>query len=311
MTGGLRTIFMGTPDFAVPTLEMLARETDLQLVITQPDKRQGRGKKLVFSPVKTRALELGLTVIGPSVVKGKRFATTIAEYSPDVLVTAAFGRLLGRSLIEMPRYGCLNVHASLLPRYRGAAPINWAIINGETETGVSIMKTVEALDAGDVYAVRKVAIQQQTAGELTQVLSELGARTLLEVLKQIDSIVPSPQNDAEATFAPIMKKADGHLNWLKSARELECQVRGMHPWPGTHFVWEDKSVKVHSVERMDTAPPAGVECGTVLAHTLDGIDVACGEGTLRLTSLQMPGKKRLDARQFFAGTKLSVGTRFQ
>ncbi len=311
MKGALRTIFMGTPDFAVPTLEMLARETDLRLVITQPDKRQGRGKKLAFSPVKTRALELGLTVIGPSVVKGKRFASTIAEYTPDVLVTAAFGRLLGRSLIETPRYGCLNVHASLLPRYRGAAPVNWAIINGEMETGVSIMKTVEALDAGDVYAARKVAIRRQTAGELTQVLSELGAQTLLEVLKQIDSIVPSPQNDAEATFAPIMTKADGQLNWLKSAWELECQVRGMHPWPGTYFIWEGKSVKVHSADRRDVASPACVECGTVLAHTPDGIDVVCGEGTLRLTSLQMPGKKQLNARQFFTGMRFSEGTRFQ
>ncbi|MBN2717121.1 MAG: methionyl-tRNA formyltransferase [Deltaproteobacteria bacterium] len=309
----MRTIFMGTPEFAVPTLEALAEHTSLQLVITQPDRRQGRGKKLMFSPVKNRALELGINVIGPEVVKGKRFADKIGTYRPDLIVTAAFGRILGQSLLETPRYGCLNVHASLLPLYRGAAPINWAIINGEQETGVSIMRTVRDLDAGDVYTVKRIPILKQTAGELTTELAQLGAHALLETLQNIDSIIPVPQNHAKATFAPIMSKHDGRMNWRQSADVLERQVRGMHPWPGTYALWNGEPVKIHSVCPVDALIPDGTVPGTVVAQTLAGVDVACGgrDTLCRIRSLQMPGKKRLDASQFYAGLKFPTGSRFE
>ena len=312
MNRRLRTIFMGTPAFAVPTLEALADHTDLQLVITQPDRRQGRGKKLVYSPVKARALELGVTIIGPSVVKGKRFAAKIATYEPDVIVTAAFGRILGPSLLRTPRYGCLNVHASLLPKYRGAAPINWAIINGETETGVSIMRTVEELDAGDVFMTRRVPITDQTAGELTEQLAKMGADALVETLSKIDSIESVPQNHSAATFAPVMSKEDGRLDWQKSAIVLERQVRGMHPWPGTYAIWQGDTVKIHSASVIPTDSPVNASSGTVLNQTANGVDVACGSGNaiFRICSLQMPGKKRLDASQFYAGLKFPEGASF-
>lgn len=311
MTLPLRTIFMGTPDFAVPTLEMLSAHTQLQLVISQPDRKRGRGKKLQFSPVKARALELGHEVIGPSVVKGKRFTAKMADYQPDVIVTAAFGRILGQSLLKVPRFGCLNVHASILPKYRGAAPINWAIINGERETGVSIMRTVPQLDAGDVYCVVKVPIERQTAGELTTQLSIAGAEALLETLQQIETLVPVPQNDADATFAPMMTKDDGKLDWSRSATQLDCQVRGMYPWPGAVVQWQGQNVKIHSAEVVSQASEPTVSPGTVLAQSAEGVDVASGSGVLRIVELQMPGKKRLSAQQFYAGIKFPPGKAFQ
>ncbi|MBN2528855.1 MAG: methionyl-tRNA formyltransferase [Deltaproteobacteria bacterium] len=312
MTKSLKTIFMGTPDFAVPTLEMLASQTDLQLVVTQPDRRKGRGKKLLFSPVKERALELGVEVIGPSVVKGKRFTAAMAEYAPDVIVTAAFGRILGPGLLDLPRYGCLNVHASLLPRYRGAAPINWAIINGEKETGVSIMRTVQQLDAGDIYNVKRLSIGRAHAGELTEKLSHLGATALLETLEHIYEIDPVPQDDAQATYAPVMTKADGKLDWKKSALVLERQIRGMYPWPGTYTVWDGANLKIHAAEVIEGAAELsfGVSPGTIVSHTQEGVDVACGEGKLRIISLQMPGRNRLDAKQFYSGVKFKEGSSF-
>ena len=311
MTQSLRTIFMGTPAFAVPTLERLAECTSLQLVITQPDRRQGRGKKLVFSPVKSRALELGVDVIGPTVVKGKRFAEKIATYQPDVVVTAAFGRILGPSLLATPRYGCLNVHASLLPKYRGAAPINWAIINGEKETGVSIMKTVQQLDAGDVFMMKRVPIERQTAGELTEQLAILGADALIETLENIAQETPVPQNHSEASFAPVMHKSDGRIVWSKDAGTLDCQVRGMHPWPGAYGVWNGENVKIHKTELVAVEQPRDAAPGTVMSQTVNGVDVMCGAGSvLRITSLQMPGKKRLDAHQFYAGLKFPEQSQF-
>ncbi|MBN2344701.1 MAG: methionyl-tRNA formyltransferase [Deltaproteobacteria bacterium] len=312
MTQHLRTIFMGTPDFAVPTLETLATHTQLQMVVSQPDRKRGRGKKVQFSPVKARALALGIDVITPSVVKGKRFASKLAEYAPDVLVTAAFGRILGPSLLAVPRHGCLNVHASLLPKLRGAAPINWAIINGDAETGVSIMRTVPQLDAGDVFRVAKVSILRQTAGELTVQLAEIGALTLLETLRDIDSIVPTPQDESQATFAPMMSKLDGKIDWSKSASAIDCQVRGMNPWPGAFTGWNDEVVKVHAVTVVSDSPGERYSRpGTVVRHSRDGVDVVCGEGMVRIAELQMPGKKRLSAEQFYAGLKFTPGGTFQ
>lgn len=305
MTAHLRTVFMGTPAFGVPTLEALAAHTDLQLVVTQPDRRSGRGKKLQFSPVKQRALELGIEVIGPPVVKGNRFAKKIAGYQPDVLVTAAFGRLLGPSLLAVARYGCLNVHASILPLYRGAAPINWAILNGDTQSGVSIMKTVQQLDAGDIYGVSIVPIDRQTAGELTLQLSQSGAKILIETLAKIERIKPIPQSEDKVTFAPTLSKSDGKMDWHRTATELDCHVRGMHPWPGAFAQWQGEPVKIHQahVVSLDTSEIPG----TVLSQDTNGVVVACGQSALRITALQMPGKKRLEANQFYAGLKFPQG----
>ena len=304
----LVTVFMGTPDFAVPTLRALAESTELVLVVTQPDRPVGRGRKMGAPPVKVAATDLGVTVIQPEIVRGKRFASRIADLKPDLLITAAYGRILGRSLLATPLLGCLNVHASLLPKLRGAAPINWAIINGDEEAGVSIMAMEEGLDTGPVY--RSTAVQigpQETAGDLTGRLAELGSAVLMEVLGKIEEIEPVPQDHSLATYAPALRKNDGRMDWAESAAALHAHVRGMHPWPCASTLLEGQPIKVHGARVVSSNGIAG-KAGEVTAHTADGVDVACGKGVLRLTALQLPGKKRLDAARFITGCKIESGT---
>ena len=304
----LITVFMGTPDFAVPTLRALAGSTELVLVVTQPDRPVGRGRKMGAPPVKVVAIDLGIAVIQPEVIKGKRFASKIADLKPDLLVTAAYGRILGTSLLATPPLGCLNVHASLLPKLRGAAPINWAIINGDEEAGVSIMAMDEGLDTGSVYKSTAVQIgPQETAGDLTGRLAELGATVLMEVLDEIGESEPIPQDRSLATHAPALYKKDGRMDWAKSAAVLHAHVRGMHPWPCASTLLEGQSIKVHGARVVSLDGSAG-KAGEVTAHTADGVDVACGKGVLRLTALQLPGKKRLGAAQFITGCRIERGT---
>lgn len=304
----LVTVFMGTPDFAVPTLRALAGSTELVLVVTQPDRPVGRGRKMGAPPVKVAALDLGIVVIQPEVVRGKRFASRIADLKPDLLVTAAYGRILGRSLLATPPLGCLNVHASLLPTLRGAAPINWAIINGDKEAGVSIMAMDEGLDTGPVYKSMAVQIgSQETAGDLTGRLSELGAVVLMEVLDEIGEIESVPQDHSLATHAPALCKEDGRMDWAESATRLHAHVRGMHPWPCASTLLEGQPIKIHGARVVSFDGIAG-QAGEVMAHTADGVDVACGKGVLRLTVLQLPGKKRLEAARFIAGCRIENGT---
>jgi len=298
---------MGTPDFAVDTLVALADHTDLCLVITQPDRKSGRGKKLKSPPVKEKALEMGLEVIQPDVVKGKRFASRIARLEPDVLVTAAFGRILGRSLLLTPGYGCLNVHASLLPAYRGAAPMNWAIIKGEKQTGVSVMKTIEDMDAGPVYMTSAVDIgENETAGELSKRLSALGAQTLIEVLLKIDDIEPQKQDGSLATWAPLLKKSDGIVDWSQPSRSVHCHIRGMHPWPCAQTCWKGDRIKIHAA-RMEDSDGTVAFPGTVIRQSEEGVTVACGSGAVRITEIQLPGGKRLKSEQFFTGIRFVSG----
>jgi methionyl-tRNA formyltransferase len=298
---------MGTPDFAVPALRRLAEISDVRLVITQPDRPVGRGRKLEPPPVKRAAQSLGIEVVQPAVVKGRRFAKQIATVAPDVLVTAAFGRILGRALLDTPRLGCLNVHASLLPAYRGAAPINHAILAGERRTGVSIMRMDEGLDTGPVYRTASVEIgSDETAGALTVRLAELGAEVLARVLADLEELEPRPQDEARASWAPMLKKSDGRIDWRRPARELHDLVRGVHPWPGATTTLEGKPLKVHRAVVLD-GPEPGAPAGTVLRHSALGLDVACGSGALRLLELQLPGKKRLPARAFHAGRPVASG----
>ncbi len=307
MKNKLVTVFMGTPDFAVPTLRALAGSTELVLVVTQPDRPVGRGRKMGAPPVKTAAIDLGIAVIQPEVVKGKRFASKIADLKPDLLVTAAYGRILGASLLATPPLGCLNVHASLLPKLRGAAPINWAIINGDEEAGVSIMAMDEGLDTGSVYKSTAVQIgSQETAGDLTGRLAELGATVLMEVLDEIGEYEPVSQDHSLATHAPALSKKDGRMNWVESAAVLHAHVRGMHPWPCASTLLEGQPIRVHSASVVSLDGSVG-KAGEVTAHTADGVDVACGKGVLRLTALQLPGKKRLGAAQFITGCKIETG----
>ncbi len=278
------------------------------LAITQPDRPVGRGRRLEPTPVKVRALELGVDVWQPAVVKGRRFAARVAALAPDFLITAAFGRLLGPSLLGVPRKACLNVHASLLPRYRGAAPINWAILDGESHTGISIMGTEVGLDCGPVYLTETTPIgANETAGELTDRLARLGAQALAQTLARFDSLSATAQDDRLVSWAPVLKKSDGMLDWTERATVLHNRARGLHPWPCATANFGERTIKIHSTRVLEISGRRG-EPGTVITAGKSGIDVACGQGALRLLELQAPGKKRLPAAQFLAGTPIAVGT---
>jgi methionyl-tRNA formyltransferase len=310
MTSKLRAIFMGTPEFAVPSLRALADAADLGLVVTQPDRPSGRGRRPDPPPVKRIAAELGVEILQPETVKGEAFRARIAAINPDVIVTAAFGRILGRRLLALPRLGCLNVHASLLPAYRGAAPVAWAIRNGEEVSGVSIMRMDAGLDTGPVYRFARVPIlAEETAGELTIRLARFGAELLSRAISDLPSgPIPEPQDDALASFAPPLTKEDGRIDWRREARAVHAHVRAMHPWPCAATTLGDEVIKVHRSAVVDEGGVVAALPGTVLTHTRSGVDVACGRGVVRLVELQMPGKKRLDAQAFHAGMRLASGT---
>ena len=303
-----RTIFLGTPAFSVPILKFLAAATDVVLVVSQPDRRGGRGCKVCKPPVKEAAEALGIEVIQPAVVKGRRFADRIAGYAPDFIVTAAFGRILGPSLLAVPQKKALNVHASLLPKYRGAAPANWAIINGDETTGVCVMEMVPKLDAGPVYYRDEIPILgTETAGELLERLSVLGAESIVACIEQFDSITPIPQKEDEASYARVLNKSDGLIDWRKSAVEVSNHIRGMAPWPSAFTCISEIPYKIHRATPLEQDTHESP--GTVVQSTGEGLDVACGQGVLRVTEIQAPGRKRMPIQTFLVGTPLSSGTR--
>jgi methionyl-tRNA formyltransferase len=308
MTSAARIVFFGTPEFAVPSLEALARENQVVLVVSQPDRKAGRGRKLSPPPVKTAAVGLGIEVIQPKVVKGRRFAERIAGYAPDFIITAAFGRILGPSLLRTPAKESLNVHASLLPRHRGAAPINWAILSGDRETGVSIMRMDEGLDSGPVFSTVKTPIgPDETAGALSERLALLGAEALVDMLRRYDSLEPVEQVHENATWATMLKKSDGVVDWTRDAEAISRQVRGMTPWPGATTQLEGQTIKIHRAGPL--APSALDEKpGTVVAVSEEGIDVACRPGVLRLEEIQAAGRKRMPVAAFLAGASMETGT---
>jgi methionyl-tRNA formyltransferase len=247
-------------------------------------------------------------VFQPEVVKGRRFAASIAEQRADFLVTAAYGKLLGRRLLASCGLDAINVHASLLPRHRGAAPANWAILSGDRETGVSIMRMEQGLDTGPVFhAVSTPIGERETAGELARRLAQLGAAALLHVLDNYETLEPLPQDDQEATWAPLLQKSDGLLDWSEPAPVLERRVRGLHPWPCASTTLDGAPLKIHRASLVQD-PGEGTRPGTVVSADPKGVDVACGSGVLRLEELQAPGRKRLEAQQFLAGNPLKKGT---
>lgn len=304
-----RVVFLGTPEFAVHILEAAVSVANVVLVITQPDKPQGRGRGVAAPPVKEAAMGLGIEVIQPEVVKGRRFAERIKAYEPDFMVTAAYGKVLGRSLLMTPTRDALNVHASLLPRHRGAAPANWAILEGDELAGVCIMRMVEALDAGPVLLSRSLAIgQDETAGELLGRLSRLGAEALVEALGNYGTVELQPQDDRAATWARTLTKQDGLTDWNRSAPQVHGHARGMHPWPCAFTLWKGEPLKLHRT-RVISADAQVAAPGTVVDTSAAGIDVACGLGVLRLLELQAPGRKRMECGAFLAGANLAAGER--
>jgi methionyl-tRNA formyltransferase len=304
---GMRIVFMGTPEFACPTLRtLIERGEQVVAVVTQPDRPKGRGQQTLPPPVKVVAEQHGIPVLQPVKVRLPESIEEIRGLNPDLIVVIAFGQILPKALLDIPKYGCINVHASLLPRYRGAAPLNWCIINGETETGVTTMMMDVGLDTGDMLLKRSTPIgADEDTQSLHDRMSQLGAELLAETLDRLarGELVPEKQDDALTCYAPMMKKEDGLIDWSRDAQAIKNQVRGMTPWPGAYSFLDDKLLKVF---RVQTASGSGAP-GEILSLGRDGIEVACGTGSLVLAELQLEGKKRLPAGDFLAGYKLQPG----
>ncbi len=305
-----RILFMGTPDFAVPSLEACAEVGEVVAVVTQPDRPAGRGRQLTAPPTKRWAQERAIAVLQPERVREPQLRAQLAAFDADVAVVAAYGRILPPALLELPRLGCLNVHASLLPRYRGAAPIQWAIANGDRETGVTLMRMAEGLDTGPILAARSIPIgDDETGGTMHERLAALGGALLREELPRYlaGALTAVPQREEEATLAPILKKEDGRLELALPAALLCCRIRGFSPWPGATLTVSGRPLKIHRAVALPgtaTAAAPGASPGTLLAATSEGIDLACGEGILRLLEIQPEGGRRMRVADYLAGHEL-------
>ncbi len=308
----MRTIFFGSPEFAVPCLDALNEISEVVAVISQPDRPAGRGLAMRPPAVKQRALELGLDVWQPTKVRTAEFAERLRTLEADVAVVVAYGRILPLAVLEAPRAGCVNVHASLLPRWRGAAPIQWSIVHGDEETGVTLMQMDEGMDTGPILATAATRIEAaDDAATLSERLSNMAAALLREQLPRYlaGELAPKHQDDAAATMAPLLDKSDGRIQWNKPARAVHNQIRGMNPWPGAHTVLGERRIKVHRT-LATTLDPEGARPGEVIALDPEGILVACAEGTLEIQELQESGRKRVDARAFASGRGVAVGDCF-
>ena len=304
---GMRIIFMGTPEFACPTLRTLIdRGERVVAVVTQPDRPKGRGQQTLPPPVKVLAEGHGIPVLQPVKVRLPESIEEIRALEPDLIVVIAFGQILPKALLDIPKKGCINVHASLLPRYRGAAPLNWCIINGETETGVTTMMMDVGLDTGDMLLKRATPIDpDEDTQSLHDRMSQLGAELLGETLERLAAgdLVPEKQDDSLTCYAPMMKKENGLIDWSRDPQSIKNQVRGMTPWPGAYSTLDEKLLKVY---RVQTGSGSGAP-GEIVSVGRDGVEVACGAGSLLIRELQLEGKKRLSAADFLAGYKLQPG----
>lgn len=299
-----KIVFMGTPDFSVPILQKIINEGyQVVLVVTQPDRPKGRKRVLSAPPVKEEAIKHNIPVYQPEKIRNAY--QEILAYEPDIIVTAAFGQILPNELLEAPKYGCINVHASLLPELRGGAPIHYAIMQGKKETGISIMYMVEALDAGAVLSQVAVPIDDTDhVGSLHDKLSEAGSDLLIETLPQLfdQTITAKEQDDQQATYAPNIKRDQEMLDWTRTAQELYNQVRGLHPWPVASTTIEGKNLKVWWAERGQAVSTEASHAGEIVEITYDSINVACGDGDfLKLTDIQLAGNKRMLVRDFLNG----------
>jgi methionyl-tRNA formyltransferase len=307
-----RIVFMGTPQAAVPSLRQCVEDGhEVVAVWTQPDKPAGRGNRIAFSPVKEFALAHGLTVVQPARIRNDEAKQLFASHDADVAVVVAYGRILPDEFLQAPRRGCINVHFSLLPLYRGAAPANWAIVNGELETGVTTMFIEPTLDTGPILLQDKTEIgATETAPELMQRLAEIGARLLSETLARLNDLTPHPQRDQDATFAPVLKKEDGLIDWSLSAAAIERRVRGFQPWPNAYTNFNSKGLTIWRAQPIDSPNPEA-NPGEIIAARGDELLVSCGEQTaLRLLEVQPEARKRLSVRDFINGLHVKVGDRF-
>ena len=322
----MRIVFMGTPDFAVGALEaILQAGHQVAAVVTQPDKPKGRGKEIQATPVKACAMAHGIPVFQPVKVKEKEAVETLRGYNADIFVVAAFGQLLSEEILSMPEYGCVNIHASLLPKYRGAGPIQWAIINGEEKTGVTIMQMDKGLDTGDMLLKEEVAIgPKETGDSLHDKLAAVGAGLIVEALAKLErgELAPEKQNEEETCYAKRLQKSMGRIDWQQSAGKLDCLIRGLISWPGAYTVLRGKNLKIweaEAVERPGGAPEDPAVCpdsaavlpGTVVAVTREVFYVKTGEGLLKILAVQPEGKKRMPVKEFLLGYQVKAGEQLQ
>lgn len=312
----MRVVFMGTPDFAVDALSAIIEAGhDVAAVVTQPDKPKGRGKELQMTPVKACATAHGIPVFQPVKVKEKEAVEHLRRYGAEVFVVAAFGQILSEEILTMPRYGCINIHASLLPKYRGAAPIQWAIINGETITGVTIMQMDRGIDTGDMLMKKEVPITaEETADSLHDKLAQAGAELIVEALPKLvrGELTPVKQNEEESCYAKMLKKSMGRIDWQKGAKELDCLIRGLISWPGAFCsyhgkmlkIWEEKVVtdEAQTAKLSEESAP-----GTVVRVEKEAFYVQTGDGILKITAVQPEGKKRMAVRDFLLGYPVKTG----
>ena len=302
----LDIIFMGTPEFAVPSLQALIdSEHNVVCVVCQPDRPSGRGRKLTPPPVKMLAEKNSIPVLQPEKVRTEEFFNTLSNFNPDVICVTAYGRIIPPNILELPKYGCVNVHASLLPKYRGAAPINWAIINGKKTTGITTMLMDEGMDTGDILLKKEIDIgKDDTSIELSEKLSKIGADLLIETIKkgQNDEIKPIKQNDDEATLAPIIKKEVGKIDWSKSAEEIRNLIRGTQPWPGAFTSYYGKNLKIFKASVISQ----NGEPGKILEADGGKLVIATGNKSLDIEELQIEGGKRLKVSDFLRGNQVEV-----
>jgi methionyl-tRNA formyltransferase len=305
-------VFMGTPGPAAATLERLIEGPDpVAGVVTQPDRPAGRGQRRVASPVRRVAESRRIPVAAPDKIRDPAFFKTLQEWKPQLIVVVAYGRILPPNILQLAPYGCLNVHYSLLPKYRGAAPAAWTIINGEQSGGVTTMQLIEKMDAGPIYLQEEVALAaDETTGSLQAKLTPIGARLLLETIRRIkeQSVAPRAQDDTQVTFAPIIKKEDGRIDWTRAAAEIERRVRGFNPWPSAYTYIRGKLLKVHRAAVVAKAQMAGSP-GEVLRADSQGFWVASGSGALSLEEVQLENKKRLAGVEFIRGARIQSGDR--
>ena len=304
-------VFMGTPKAAAFSLEQLLKGPDPVVgVVTQPDRPAGRGQKSLPSPVRRVAEKHGLPVAAPEKLRGPDFLAVLERWAPRLIVVVAYGRILPRAILELPRHGCLNVHYSLLPKYRGAAPVAWAIINEEEKSGVTTMLLVEKMDAGPIFLQEEVPLApDETAASLQAKLIPIGANLLLETIRRLKdgSLAPKEQNEAEASYAPILKKEDGRIDWRDPAKTIECRIRGFDPWPSAYTFLHGRLLKIHRAHVIMgevKEPP-----GTVLRVDQGGLWIATGQGVLSLEEIQWENRKRLPAAEFLKGARIEKGER--
>lgn len=309
----MRVIFMGTPDFAVGTLEEIIKAGhEVVLVVSQPDKAVGRSKALKYTPVKACALAHGIEVYQPEKIRDASCVEYLRRYEPDIIIVEAFGQIVSKEILDMPRYGCVNVHASLLPKYRGAAPIQWAVINGDAVTGVTTQRMNEGIDTGDIIMKEEVVIREdETGGSLFDHLSEVGAKLCVKTMAAIEdgTAVYTPQDAASATHTSKISKELGSIDWTKGAKSIECLIRGLDPWPSAYTRLGDKTLKLWKAKVLPKNSDAAPGC--IIKVEKAGIQVQTGDGVLQLLEIQLEGKKRMPVDAFLNGYNVEEGTYFK